>query len=97
MSRGQTIGDVVVHYMGSYSVENLEIVQRLNPSLRDLDSVAAGDTLVVWDRRPGIFEPEVRGSGAAPPARARGRRRAGPGAGSGDGRGAPPGPGRDAG
>ena len=47
-------------YMGAYTVENMQVMEDLNPHLGDLDQVKPGDTVQVWDRRRGVFEPEVR-------------------------------------
>ena len=65
---GQTVSDLVVMYQGSYSVDQLAIVRELNPHLHDLNTVKPGDVVTLWDRRPGVYEPD-----GAPDARRRGK------------------------
>lgn len=58
LQEGQTLGDVVVKYVGNFTQENLDEVMKLNKGkLENLDCVLPGDTITVPDNRKGIYEP----------------------------------------
>ncbi|KAK9811391.1 hypothetical protein WJX72_003150 [[Myrmecia] bisecta] len=56
---GETVGDLCIKYVGPYTHENLEMIQKLNRDIKDLDLVQPGQAIKLPDNRAGIFEPET--------------------------------------
>ncbi|CAG9461111.1 unnamed protein product [Pedinophyceae sp. YPF-701] len=59
LQAGETVSSVLVRYSGSCTEEMLSLVREMNPSVKNLNLVQPGQTLIVPDRRPGFYEPTV--------------------------------------
>ena len=59
LREGETVGDLVVTYVGDYTERNLSLLRSMNRGkLDDLDLVQPGTVLRVPDNRRNIYEPE---------------------------------------
>jgi hypothetical protein len=57
IQEGETLGDILVKYVGDYTEDNLNMIKKLNKDIKDLDLIQPGQVIEVIDLR-GLDEVE---------------------------------------
>merc|ERR1711977_246657 len=67
IQEGETLGDILVKYVGDYTEDNLNMIKKLNKEIKDLDLIQPGQVIEVIDLR-GLEESEESAVPASAPA-----------------------------
>jgi len=67
IQEGETLGDILVKYVGDYTEDNLNMIKKLNKEIKDLDLIQPGQVIEVIDLR-GLEESEEAAVPASAPA-----------------------------
>jgi len=59
VQEGETLGDILVKYVGDYTEENLNMIKKLNKDIKDMDFIQPGQEVTVVDLR-GLEEEEKK-------------------------------------
>jgi len=51
VQEGETLGDIVVKYVGDYTEDNIKSIKKLNRKIKDIDLLQVGQEIEVYDNR----------------------------------------------